>query len=438
MRITSIAARTIRWSIASRGAARGRTERAAVVIEVRSDRGVVGLGEAAPLPGMSPDTLDDAERAIAAFAERAPFELADRETACALAAASATSGSRAATSATSGSHTAASVIATPSLAVSAATAPPAAGSPAARFAIETALLDALARERRLRLSVLLGSPSDGIPAIAGVGELRSMQDHGPATTAAGAAGAARRARTVPLAAVVDDPDAARDAFAAGIRCLKIKLGATDDPGRVFAIAAAAPGARLRIDANRSWPRAEVTARLAALSHLPIDYVEEPCRDAHLLLAEPLACKIALDESLASLPAADLRAALASRQLAALVLKPTLLGGLSAALALAELAHGSGVAAITSHGLEGPVGTAACAELALAIGGDHPVGLAAHAALDGWLVAIGQLAPDHVRAAAADGLGFADLDLAEVVRACTTAGLETDPSDRALRSTQELA
>ena len=31
-----------------------------------------------------------------------------------------------------------------------------------------------------------------------------------------------------------------------------------------------------------------------------------------------------------------------------------------------------VAAITSHGLEGPVGTAACTEFALAIGGDHPV------------------------------------------------------------------
>lgn len=364
MRIVSIAARTIRWSIASRGAARGRTERAAVVLEVRSDRGVVGLGEAAPLPGMSPDTLDDAERAVAAFAQRAPFELADRE--------------------------AASSFAT--------------SSPAARFAIETALLDALARNLGVPLSALLASPAGGASAGAHVGAARYG---GPLAIAQA---------SVPLAAVVDDPATARRAWLAGIRCLKIKLGAADDLSRVVSIAEAAPDARLRIDANRSWPRIEVAGRLAALSQLPIDYVEEPCSEAHLLLAEPLACKLALDESLIDLPPADLHAALRSPQLAALVLKPTLLGGLSTVLALAALARAAGVAAIISHGLEGPVGTAACAELALALGGAQPVGLAAHAALDGWLVAVGQLASDHVHAAAANGLGFADLDLAGVTRA----------------------
>ena len=196
MRIVSIAARTIRWSIGSRGAARGRSERAAVVIEARTDRGVVGLGEAAPLPGLSAETLADVERAIAAFAMRAPFDLADRDTACALAAAATT-------------------------------------APSAQFAIETALLDALARDRRISLAALLRAP----------------------------AGHAR----VPLAAVVDDPEDASRAFAAGIRCFKIKLIASDDPARVFAIAEAVPGARLRIDANRSWPRDEVAGRLAQLA-----------------------------------------------------------------------------------------------------------------------------------------------------------------------------
>jgi L-alanine-DL-glutamate epimerase-like enolase superfamily enzyme len=239
------------------------------------------------------------------------------------------------------------------------------------------------------------------------------------------AGALRCASRVPLAAVVDDPATARHAWAAGIRCLKIKLDAGDDPGRVLAIAAAAPGARLRIDANRSWLRAEVGARLAALSALPIDYVEEPCHDAHLLLDEPLACRLALDESLATIAPGDLAAALRSPRLAAVVLKPTLLGGLSAAIAHAERAHRAGVAAIVSHGLEGPIGTAACAELALALGGDHPVGLAAHAALAGWPVSVSRLAPDHVRPSAATGLGFADLDLAGVVRACSATGKALD-------------
>lgn len=398
MRIVSIAARTIRWPIASGGAARGRTERAAVVIEVRTDRGVVGLGEAAPLPGMSRDTLADAEWLISAFAQRAPFELADREAAYALAAAS--------------TGTTASPVAASSATVSPAAASSATVSPAARFAIETALLDALARDRRISLAALQTS--------AHVGAAPSSRRGGPASI---------HAANVRLAVVVDDPEAARRAFAAGIRCLKIKLAASDDPGRVFAIAEAVPGARLRIDANRSWPRMEVIARLAALAHLPIDHVEEPCVDAHHLLSAPLPCRIALDESLLALTPDELGAALRSPQLAALVLKPTLLGGLSAVFALAELARRAGVAAIVSHGLEGPVGTAACAELALALGGDHPAGLAAHSALAGWLVDVPQLAPDHVHPAAAPGLGFAALDLVGVVGACGAKVTQDGPWQR---------
>jgi hypothetical protein len=228
-----------------------------------------------------------------------------------------------------------------------------------------------------------------------------------------------RTSRVPLAAVVDDPEAARRAFAAGIRCFKIKVGASGDLDRVRDIAAAAPDATLRLDANRSWPRSEVAARLTALAALPIEYIEEPCADAHVLLAAPLSCKVALDESLVTLSAEELDAALRSPRLAAFVLKPTLLGGPSAVLALAERARRAGVAAIASHGLEGPVGTAACAEVALALGGDRPVGLARHAAIAGWRIKVGQLAADHVRTTGAPGLGFEDLDLVGVLGACST-------------------
>jgi O-succinylbenzoate synthase len=214
-----------------------------------------------------------------------------------------------------------------------------------------------------------------------------------------------------LAAVVDDAEQARRAFADGIRCLKIKLAADDDPGRVFAIAAAVPRARLRIDANRSWPRAEVADRLAALAALPIDYVEEPCRDSHQLLSESLPCPIALDEGLLAMSEVEICVALRSiPRLAAVVLKPTLLGGFSVVFPIAALAQSCRVPPIVSHALEGPIGTAACAEIARAIGGRHAVGLAAHAALAGWAIAVPQLAADHIHAAARPGLGFAsDLD-----------------------------
>jgi len=373
MRIAAIAAHVVRWPIAGTGAARGRSERAAVLLEVRSDRGTIGLGEAAPLPGMSSDTLAQAEAAIAELARLAPFELAVRREADAVR-----------------DEPAVFDFADRDVARIAI------ASPAARFAIETALCDAIARDRGISLAGLLAAHTVS--------------------------------RSLRAAAVVDDPDAARAAWASGIRCVKIKLAADDSPERAFAIAAVVPGARLRIDANRSWPRAEVAARLAALAALPIDYVEEPCRDAHELLAAPLPCRIALDESLVELTPDALAAALASPQLAAIILKPTLLGGLSATLALAERARRAGVAAIVSHALEGPIGTAACAELALALGGDVPVGLAPHAALAAWSIEVPQLAADCIRpvatppaergrSVAAPGLGFAALDLAGAVRAC---------------------
>jgi L-alanine-DL-glutamate epimerase-like enolase superfamily enzyme len=287
---------------------------------------------------------------------------------------------------------------------------------AARFAIETALCDAIARDRGISLAALL---------------------HEAAGRRSAPSAPGRVPHRVPLAAVIDDPDAARRAFAAGIRCFKIKLAAGDSPERVLAIARSTPGATLRIDANRSWPRAEVPARLAALASLPIEYVEEPCRDAHLLLQSgPLPARLALDESLPALSRADLLTALRSPDLAALVLKPTVLGGLSVALELAALARRFGVAAVASHALEGPIGTAACAELALALAlvGDPPTGatpparpsaphraagLAAHAALAAWRIGVAQLAADHVRAATAGGLGFADLDLSGIVQSCRT-------------------
>jgi L-alanine-DL-glutamate epimerase-like enolase superfamily enzyme len=299
------------------------------------------------------------------------------------------------------------------LLVAATTAPP-----AARFALETALFDALARFHGIWLAALLRAPGRG------PGTATGPADPHVGATATPPGPHVGTVPRVPLAAVVDDPEAARRAFAAGIRCFKIKLGADDPLDRVRAIAAATPGAALRIDANRSWPPAAVLDRLAALAALPIEYVEEPCHDAHRLLAGPLPCKLALDESLVELSAGDLAAALRSPALGAVILKPALLGGLSACLALAAQARASGVAAVASHALEGPIGTAACAELALALAaGQAPgtaAGLAPHPALAGWRLRVEQIAADHVHPAAAPGLGFVDLDLAGAVHALEAA------------------
>jgi o-succinylbenzoate synthase len=313
MRITAIHTRTVRWPIAPRGAARGGwRERAALVLAVRDDLGATGLGEAAPLPGMSIDALADAAPAIEALAARLPLAIDSPGHATAIA-------DRVTT------------------------------APAARFAIETALLSALAQRARTSVAHLLCA----IPQ-------------------------AELAHAV----VVDDAAGARAAVAAGARRIKIKATA-DELARVHQVARAAPGIALRVDANRSWPRAEVPRLLSTLAALPIEFVEEPCQGTHELLDAPLACQLALDESLVELDRTSLVRALASPGLAAIVLKPTLLGGFARCLELAAAAHQHGVAPVVSHALEGPIGAAACVELARAIGADVPVGLAPHPALAGF-------------------------------------------------------
>ncbi|HWO22131.1 MAG TPA: AMP-binding protein [Kofleriaceae bacterium] len=308
MRIVAAAHRLARWELDGRGAARGLRERSALVLEVQTAHGARGQGEAAPLPGLSLDTLADAARALEALAARVPLEAGDGLDAFAVLAADA-----------------------------------APDATAARFAIEAALTGALAAERGTTLEALLdavvGAP--GWP--------------GP-----------------PPSVVVDDEGEARAAAAAGGRALKIKVGPGGDLDRVRAIAAAAPGVRLRLDANRTWPRAAVRERLATLASagLPIDYIEEPCAASHELLGEALAIPIALDESLAELARAApdaLDAALAAPGLGALILKPTLLG-LAGTVVLAARARAARVPAIVTHCLESPVGRAACAALASAIAG----------------------------------------------------------------------
>ena len=295
----TIRARVVRWKLDPSGAARGRTIRESVIVEVTRPSGAIGYGEAAPLAPA--DSIGTVLRAL--------------------------EDSRV-------------------------------GSPSARFAIETAELDALARERGVPLATLLGVPVDALPC----------------------------------AAVVDT---VAEALATTARTLKIKVGANGDLDRIRAIAAAVPHATLRIDANRTWPRETVRDRMAALADLPIEFVEEPCADAHALADLPL--PIALDESLAD--GVDFTRA------SAVVLKPSLLGGFTRCRELATHARARGIAVVVTHGLEGPVGTAACAALALVLGGDRAAGLAPHGALDAWELPVPQLQGEVVRSLGAPGLGL---------------------------------
>lgn len=212
------------------------------------------------------------------------------------------------------------------------------------------------------------------------------------TTLARHWGAATDPATLATAAVVDDADGARAAVAVGARALKVKLDGARDRARLVAIRAAAPTVALRADANRAWPLAEVDARLADLAGLGLAFVEEPAAGLGPTLRAPRPVPIALDESLAE-PDRDawLDGALASGAVAALVLKPTVLGGVAPVRALAARAHARGVAALLSHALEGPIAFAAAHALAAAIAPATIHGLGPHPALDAWRATAGDAA-----------------------------------------------
>jgi o-succinylbenzoate synthase len=234
--------------------------------------------------------------------------------------------------------------------------------PAAAWAVFTAILDARARARGVPLAALL---------------------------------APRPATRVPVAAVVDGIANALLSVAAGVRTLKLKIGGSlgDLDDSVAAIAqirdAVGPTIALRADGNRSFPAAALPTLLDRLAPLDVEYVEEPSRE--LPLAVRTVPPLALDESLAS---PDVDPAIDAGRVAAVVLKPTVLGP-ARTLQLAARARAAGVAVVLSHTLEGPVGFAACAELALAFApavGAVATGVHPHRGLDAWGLAIPTVTP----------------------------------------------
>lgn len=181
---------------------------------------------------------------------------------------------------------------------------------------------------------------------------------------------------ITTSAVVDTILEARVAVALGCTALKVKLDGRTDRARLAGLRAAFPSIALRADANQAWPLAEVDDRLRELVSLALEYVEEPAPGLAAQLDGPRPVPLALDESLAEPDAAAwLDRALASGALAAIVCKPTVLGGLARCRALQARARGHGVDAVWSHALEGPVGRHAVLALAHALGGPRAAGVA---------------------------------------------------------------
>ena len=166
--------------------------------------------------------------------------------------------------------------------------------------------------------------------------------------------------------------AAGAAARAGFTCVKIKVGAGDDAGRVAAVrAAAGPHVELRLDANGAWGVDEAVAAIEALAPAGLELVEEPVHGIEAMRAvrDRVPVRIAMDETAAE--PGSLTAGVAD----AVCLKVSRCGGISALLAQATLARASGAEAYVSSTFDGPLGVAAAVHCAAALRPSAACGLA---------------------------------------------------------------
>jgi o-succinylbenzoate synthase len=192
--------------------------------------------------------------------------------------------------------------------------------------------------------------------------------------------------TVPVNALISGSfdealEEARRIRSAGYQAVKIKVGDRSVEEDVVLVRSLnevlGDAVALRLDANRAWSLEEAVEFIRGTEGSRFEYVEEPLADPAQLptFARAHDVPVALDESLAGMEPEALQDHGYAR---AVVLKPTLLGGISRTLRFASRASHLGIMPVMSSAYETGVGTAALAALAAGIGDrEVPAGLDAY-------------------------------------------------------------
>jgi len=223
--------------------------------------------------------------------------------------------------------------------------PTLATTPAARFAVETALLDLAAKQRSVTLRTLLNE--------------RSV--HRVPVNALITAGSVKDIAAAALAAVHE-----------GYSCLKIKIGTgtlDDDIERVRAVRdAVGNDVLLRLDVNGAWEMNIAVEAAQRLADFGIEYLEQPVAcDERVNLAALRALQllpIAADESAQRLD--DAFMLLDSRAVDILVVKPMASGSLLSCRSLAHRALEQGCDLVLTTFLDSAIGRHAVAQLAASL------------------------------------------------------------------------
>ena len=270
--------------------------------------------------------------------------------------------------------------------------------PSVRFAVESAVLSALASPGAPLADVLLFGSSVERRGASKTNEGASKTNKGASKTIEGGGESAdptSRSSSVEINALIEaglTPSAAAaeavELVRRGHGCVKLKVargegsaGAMEDAARLRAIrTAVGPDVALRADANRRWSLNDALSFGLQCAELDLEYVEEPVTDPannlaafHCTTGVPVALDETVDECAVSAKAAGtaIERALAEYfeptfGVAALVLKPSVLGGLEATASCAAAARSRGVNVVVTTAFESGVGVATCANLAAAM------------------------------------------------------------------------
>jgi O-succinylbenzoate synthase len=295
--------------------------REGTLIRLTADDGSEGWGDAAPLPNFSPESLDDTVEQLRAIASpllghEVPANLPKPND-------------------------------TPLMELTSLT-------PSARFGLEVALLNLLSAHQGETLPDLLGDE----PA-------KTVRTNGLIS-------GSREKMLAEASSMAEE----------GYRAVKLKVGRrriSEDAEVVRRVGEIFGGVvSLRLDANRAWGFDEALEFARRISGTRVEYVEEPLASPARLaeLAREWGLPVALDESLVGMGPENLGLHGYAR---AVVLKPTLLGGVSRVLGLAAAAKTLGLVPVLSSSYEAGVGIGALVALA-AVVGEEPAGLDTYRAL----------------------------------------------------------
>lgn len=260
-----------------------------------------------------------------------------------------------------------------------------AATPAARHAIDLALHDLAAQ--------LIGRP------------IAALLDEGSALTLVPANAAIPRVDPTRAATL------AREAVAAGVQTLKLKVGGDsfrEDLARVRAVRdEVGAHVAIRLDANQAWREDKAIAAIRAFAVYDIEYVEQPVAAAEIAalarVRRSVDVPIAADESLTDLKAA--RRLIEANAVSVFIIKPMVLGGLSAARAVAALARKHDIEVIVTSLIESAVGRTGAIHLAASLGPSHHAhGIATSGALQRDVAEGPGMERGAVRVPTAPGLG----------------------------------